>query len=451
MNQAWLAILPLFLRRKLEDRTDLQKIIDNIVWLFLDKLLRMGVGLFVGVWIARYLEPVQFGAYNYALAFVALFAAFASLGLDGIVVRDIACDPAKRDRILGSAFILKLGSGVITLIISVIIIRLLRPGDVLTQWLVTIITAGTIFQAFDVIDFWFQSQVLSKYTVYAKNGSFLLFTIIKIGLILLKMPLISFAWVGLAEIVVGAAALVIVYHKTGKNISSWSASKLTARRLLHESWPLMFAYLSCIIYMRIDQVMIGSMLDNRAVGIYSAATRIFEIPLSLILLLSSTFYPIITDLYVRDRGRFWVRYHQITYYYTISSIILLIGMFFIGHWSVELIFGKNYVDAADILLIQLFGLVFMANAGLRSSYLTISSNQRIIMVTTIFSAVANIVMNYFLIPIYHVAGAAFASVITQMLSLLILNVCFSETRPIFMIQLKSLCLLPYKEIVRTKA
>lgn len=451
MDSAWFTILPTFLRRRLEGRDELQKIINNIVWLFLDKLLRMGVGLFVGVWIARYLAPVQFGAYNYALAFVTLFAAFASLGLDGIVVRDISCDPSSRDMILGTAFILKLCSGVVTLVLAVVIVCLIRPGDLLTQWLVAIITAGTIFQAFDVIDFWFQSQVQSKYTVYAKNGSFLLFTFIKICLILLKQPLISFAWVAFAETVVGAAALVLVYRKIGKKISSWSVSISTAKRLLHESWPLMFAYLSCIVYMRIDQVMIGSMLDNRAVGIYSAATRIFEIPLSLILLVSGTIYPIITELYVKDRQMFWARYYQATYYYTISSVILLIGAYFLGHWSVELIFGKSYAEATNILLIQLLGLVFMANAGLRSSYLTISSNQRIIMVTTFFSAIANIVMNYFLIPVFHVAGAAFASVITQMLSLLILNICFRETRVIFWVQLKALCLLPYKSIGPGKA
>lgn len=57
----------------------------NTSWLFAEKVLRMVVGLFVGVWVARYLGPEQFGLLSYAQSFVGLFSAIATLGLDGIV------------------------------------------------------------------------------------------------------------------------------------------------------------------------------------------------------------------------------------------------------------------------------------------------------------------------------------------------------------------------------
>ena len=43
--------------------------------------------------------------------------------------------------------------------------------------------------------------------------------------------------------------------RTGNTMSSWRVRLATARRLLQDSWPLMFAYLSYLVYMRIDQVM----------------------------------------------------------------------------------------------------------------------------------------------------------------------------------------------------
>ncbi|MCR4321033.1 MAG: oligosaccharide flippase family protein, partial [Candidatus Brocadiaceae bacterium] len=144
--------------------TSLQNILVNTGWLFADRILRMGVGLFVGVWVARYLGPEQFGLYSYALAFVSLFGAFATLGLDGIVVRDIVRDPACKYETLGTAFVLKLIGGSLTFLLVIIAISLLRPHDRLTHWLVGITAVGMIFQAFDTIDFWFQSQVKSKYT-----------------------------------------------------------------------------------------------------------------------------------------------------------------------------------------------------------------------------------------------------------------------------------------------
>lgn len=108
MNYVLTRFLPSFIRVRLEGRTTLQKILANTGWLFIDKTIRMGVGLLVGVWVARYLGPEQFGIYSYALSFTALFSTFATLGLDGIVVRNIVRDPSFKDEILGTAFVLKL-------------------------------------------------------------------------------------------------------------------------------------------------------------------------------------------------------------------------------------------------------------------------------------------------------------------------------------------------------
>ena len=83
----------------------------------------------------------------------------------------------------------------------------------------------------------------------------------------------------------------------------------------------------------------------------------------------------------------------------------------------------------------------MFNAFLRSSYITVSGNQKIILFTSIFSAIINILLNYIFINEFGVLGAAYATVLTQILSLLILNRFFKETRKIYIIQLKALLLL----------
>ena len=174
MSHSLTKFLPSFVRTRLDGRSNLQNILANTGWLFADRILRMGVGLFVGVWLARYIGPQQFGIYNYAIVFVAMFSAISNLGLDGIVVRNIVRDPVSKDEILGTAFFLKFAGGIITLIVSIGAILLLRSSDSVTCWLVGITAVGAIFQAFDTIDFWFQSQVKSKYTVYVRNAAFLI-------------------------------------------------------------------------------------------------------------------------------------------------------------------------------------------------------------------------------------------------------------------------------------
>ena len=236
MNATWTRYLPAFVRLRLEGRQTLQKVISNSGWLFADNILRLSVGLFINAWVARYLGPESFGRFNYAIAFVALFVSFATLGLDGIVVRDIIRDPSSKEETLGSAFLLKFAGGVITLLLTLGFICLLRPHDGITHWLVGIIAAGAIFQAFDTIGFWFQSQFRSKFTVYAKNAAFLVVAIVKLILIKMQAPLIAFAWAGLTEVAIGAIGLVIAYRLVGNHITAWRANLIRSSKLLRDSW-----------------------------------------------------------------------------------------------------------------------------------------------------------------------------------------------------------------------
>ena len=162
----------------------------------------MSVGLFVGVWIARYLGPEQFGILSYAQAFVALFSALATLGLDSIVIRDIVREPQYKDMLLGTAFILKLSGGIIAISIAFCSVLLTNPDDVQLQLMVMIISSSIIFQSFNTIDFWFRAEMLSKYTAYSNILGLIIISLIKIYLIITSAPLIAFVWAGVGEIII---------------------------------------------------------------------------------------------------------------------------------------------------------------------------------------------------------------------------------------------------------
>ena len=125
-----------FIHRRIAHRPNLEKIVHNIGWLFFDKILRMGVGFFVGVWIVRYLGPEQFGLLSFATAFVGLFGAFATLGLQGIVVRDIVRNPDCAPETLGTSAFLQFIGGVAAYLIVLVAITYLRPDDSITYTIV---------------------------------------------------------------------------------------------------------------------------------------------------------------------------------------------------------------------------------------------------------------------------------------------------------------------------
>ena len=185
----------------LKNHQGFMKYFKNTSWLFFEKILRMFVGLFVGIWVARYLGPERFGLFSYAQSFVGLFTAIATLGLDSIVVRELVKNESKSNELIGTAFYLKLMGSILTLLVLAIA-TYFTSNDRYTNLLVFIIASATIFQSFNVIDMYFQSKVLSKYVVFSNIISLFASSIVKIILIFIDAPLVAFAWAILSNRIV---------------------------------------------------------------------------------------------------------------------------------------------------------------------------------------------------------------------------------------------------------
>jgi PST family polysaccharide transporter len=422
----------------LKSSDKLRKIIANTGWLFADRILRMGVGLFVGVWVARYLGVQQFGVFNYATAFVALFSTLSTLGLDAIVVRSIVREPEKRAEILGTAFWLKLFGGVTAIILAVSSIIAVRHDDQLTISLVAILSSVGIFQAFDTIDLWFQSQVQSKYTVIAKNTAFVITALVKVALISFHAPLIAFAWAGLGEVSLGAIGLIISYRVRGYSPWLWPWSSPLAKTLLKESWPLILSGLTIMIYMRIDQIMLGQMVGDKAVGLYSAATRISEVWYFIPMAMASSVSPAIYAAKEVSESLYYRRIEQFLRLLSWLSIVVAVPMSFLSGTIITILFGKSYEASAYILAIHIWASLFVFMGVGTSSWFIAEGLTQFALRRTIIGAIINVFLNIFLIPAYGGVGAAIATVISQAFASFLSNATHPKTRKIFNIQVKSL-------------
>lgn len=418
------------------------RILGNAGWLLFDRILRRGIGLVVIVVLARYLGPEEFGLYNYAIAFVVVFGSLATLGLDRIVIRDVVQEFNARFEILGTAFFLRLSGALLAVLMATASTFVLNPDSDITRLLVGLMSLAIVFQAFDTIDLWFQSQIQSKFTVIAKNSAMVLVAAINLGLIWWRAPLVAFAITYILEFALSAVGLVLTYHLNNQAVAAWRFRPRRARVLLKDSWPLLLATISSILYTRIDQVMIGNMIDDYSVGIYAAATRIFELFFPIIMILSSSVYPRLVELYNQNQARFYQVYEWVTALLTLFSLAAFLAVFIFNRQLISILYGASYLEASTVLTVQVVAIIVVFNAGLRSSYLTISNNQKIILITTVISAILNIVMNYYLIPIYGIIGAAIATLLTRWISLFFSNLFFRSTRQIFLIQVRALFLIP---------
>ncbi len=390
----------------------LWKLIGNTGWLFADKILRMVFGLLVGVWLARYLEPQQFGLYNYAIAFSGFFGMFANLGLDHIAVRNIVRQPSEKNEILGTTFVLKLIGGCVTLLVAVTSVSFVRPGEGLTRLLVAITAAGAIFQAFDTIDIWFRSQVQSKYTVWAKTSAYLLLNVGKIVLILMQAPLVAFAWAWLSELILDAVGLVIAYQIKGENPTFWRCNWGRAKIMLQESWPLILSGVAVTIYLKADSIMLGAMIDDESVGIYSVAVRLSEIWYFIPTAIVSSVSPSIIQAKEVSETLYYQRLQKLFNFVSGLAYAIAIPMTFLASPLIDNIFGEQYQAAGPVLSLHIWASLFVFVGVARGPWTITQGFMKSSFVTKACGAILNVLLNLWLIPNYREMGAAIATVVS---------------------------------------
>ena len=404
------------------------KYFKNTSWLFAEKILRMVVGLLVGVWVARYLGPEQFGLLSYALSFVGLFSIIATFGLDEIVVRELVKDESRRDDLIGTAFWLKLcGAFVVLLVLAFAVI--FTSNDNKTNTLIFIIASALIFQSFNVIDFYFQSKVMGKFIVYANLISLFVSSIVKITLILNDASLIAFAWVVLFDGFILACGFIYFFliHSTFK-INNLIFYKSTAIDLLKDSWPLIFSGAVLMIQARIDQVMIKEMINSTEVGYYSAAIRLIEAFGFIPVMLKISLYPSILN---SRKDSYELYQNRLLNYYRLNFLLFLavaIPLSMFSEQIVTLLFGNEY-HSVGILLSLMAIRLFFTNMGVARGAYIINENLMVFsLITMTLGTITNIVLNYYWIPLYASKGAILATIISFLVSIFVVDIFYLKTR-----------------------
>jgi len=422
--------------KSLKNNQGFMKYFKNTSWLLGEKVLRLLVALFVGIWVARYLGPKQFGLLNYAQSFVGLFMVIASMGLDSIVVKELVNDKSTINKTLGTAFILKLIGAIIVFLLIYISIHL-TSNDSETNFLIYIIMLGTIGQAFNVIDLFFQSQVISKYAVYANLGSMLISSCAKIILILSEAPLIAFAIVSTIDVFVVAIGLLYFYSKQGFNIFSWQISLVQGKKLLSLSWPLILSGFVVSIYMKIDQVMIKEFLDNESVGYYAAAVKVSSIWLFLPMIIANSLFPAIINAKNISYALYYERLQKMYILIIWFAIVFAIFVSVFAKGIVYFLYGKAYMLSSNVLIIHVWSGIFIGLLAVSGKWYIIENLTKHIFMRNAIGLLINVGMNIILIPIYSIKGAAFATLVSYFFSGYLFDVFSKKTRESFITKTKA--------------
>lgn len=422
--------------KALQNHAGFMRYFKNTSWMMGEQFLRIIAGLFVGIWVARYLGPEQFGLFSYVLAFTAIFGGIAKLGLDGIMVRELVNHPEKRDTYLGTAFWLKVIGAFLVMGIMAAIVPF-TSNDATTNLFIFIIAAGLVFQSFEVVEFYFQSQVLAKIVSICKVIQLALSSMIKIYLVLTEAELIYFVLVTAFDALSLAVSYFLAY-KIQKNPAFYKHFDLKiASVLIKSSFPMMLSTLLIAVYMKSDVVMIKHFLGDHSVGIYSVGTRLVEAVFFLPIIILASIFPAIISAKNESEYLF---YERLQHAYTIVVWLgICLTSFFIlfNNELIVLLFGSDYQESSSVLIIYCLVIVPLFLSVANDKWFYVENRGYLLTVKIFIGAFSNIILNYIFIPRYGVEGAAYATVISFYISVMLSDLFFRSLHKTLVLKLKA--------------
>jgi O-antigen/teichoic acid export membrane protein len=420
-------------------------IAQNSGWLMLDYGARMLVGLFIGIWVTRYLGPADYGKLNYAVALISIFAPLSLLGLDTTVPKELIIREQHKEETLGSAFFLKLTGGFLIFILALAIAFTLHPDDKVILILACFIGLSYVFKSFEAIDIWFLNKLSSKYTVIARNSGLFVSGILRVIFILGGFSVIYFGLVVTVEAFIIAVVSLVIFVKTEFLSVEFRKIRFVLKEMLNllkKSWIFALIGFLNLALMNIDKIMIENMLDSYELGLYSVATSVC---VSFSLLGSSmikSVYPVLIKFKEeRPFEEYAADFQKLFNYLALLAYGIILCVLVSANVVVPLLWGKTFAFSALILCVQVFSILFLF-VGCCGWYHMFAMNLSRFFVFAFTAGIfSNIALNYVLIRQIGVIGAAYSTVISFFIVYVLSGLFYDETRQIFKMQLKAVLLV----------
>jgi len=400
----------------------------NIAWHSSEKVLRMFISFFVGIWLARYLGPENFGSFNYILAWLGMFNAIAWLGVGDAVMRDMVRERSDEGRVLGSAFLLRLCGSLLAIVSALCAAHWLGEFNEIQITLLAILCVGMPFaEAPAGIWIWFASHTNIGPAVLSKNVSMLLGALLRIVVIVTGAGLIALMAAMALESVFFGLSLVCAYWWYGERFTNWRFDFRHAWNMLLTGLPIVLSGLVASLNARVDQIMLGRLTSMADVGVYAAAMRFSEIwwvvPPMIVQTLAARY------IYPKDLGdQLQINVARIIAGMAMLSLIPVLVLSAISTEVISLFLGKQYLGAGSVLMIHIWTAVLVFIDAPVNQYLLATHRQSHLVLKSVVLLFLNFVLALVLVPQYGPHGAATATLISQAVTVLILPLVYPPMR-----------------------
>jgi O-antigen/teichoic acid export membrane protein len=410
----------------------------NAGWLTAEQAVRLLTGLFVMVLVARHLGPERFGAYAYLFALAGLFIPLALAGLDAPVMRRAAADPAQRDRLIGTALAIRGAAAVLAALLAFGLFLAIggppgtAPGLMAAACLVVLAAPAESFNT------WFRAAERMAWIALPRIAVALAVAGVALVLVWWQADLPAFVALRAGDAGALGVAAVLAYGLATGALRRLALSARLARELLREGWPLLLGGVAVIVYMRIDQVMLGQMAGAGELGLYSVAVRVSDTVLFVPMAVQSAFYAALVRVHRDTPGRFDAYMQRVYDAMGLAAWGCGLALGLAGWLLIGPVFGSDYSGAVPMLAVLLFSLPAIFLGTGRGAMLTVRGWMWTVPAVTAAGAVANVALNLVLIPRWGGEGAAVATVLSYTLAGIGSSAILPWLRPTLPAQLRAL-------------
>jgi O-antigen/teichoic acid export membrane protein len=393
--------------------------IFNLSWSLLLNLVRVIGGALIGIQVANYLDPADYGKLGYVVAFSSIFLFLAQLGLDSIVIKKLIEYPQKKGVYLGSALFLQAIGAIIAVLLTNSVSYLL-VDEMQVRIFILVISSQYIFNISNSFRYYFKSEVKDKYNVIAQILAFAISSSLKLIFISQNLDLSFFIYAYVVDFCVSALTVTLFFFNKSSFEDRIRINKGNSLELLSQSWIVAFAVFLTYLLIQTDKLMIKEFLSFDELGIYNTATDL-AMPISFIpQILGASILPYLLEIYKNDKSFYDKRFIQIMSIAFWTSILLSTTIFFIAEPLLTFFYKPEYSEALIPLQIIIYRLAFLMQLLLIGNWLLIKDKLKFRLIISATLALSNIILNFVLINNYGINGAAFSTLISYLIAIFIL-------------------------------
>lgn len=414
----------------------MNRIANNAAWIIAGKIAQNLLGFVVSMLSARYLGPSNYGLINYAVSVVTFISPFVMMGVDSVLVQSLVTNQKDEGKILGTSLAMCTATAVLGMIASATFVFVFDAGEKETLLVVILYSTILLTRALELIQYWFQAKLLSKYYSTVSLIAYILVSAYKIYLLVAQKSVGWFALSYALDSLLIGVMLVFCYRKL--NGQNYKVSWPTAAELFRKGKFYILPSLMVSLCTQTDKIMLSKMVGETETGYYSAAMVCIGLSSFIFTAITESFRPVILENKGKDQDTYE---RQLKTLYSIEIYLALAqaaAFMLLGKLVIGIFYGTEYASSVSMLKILSWYTACSSIGVVRNIWILAEGKQQYLLSINLVGAFTNVVLNALLIPKFDGNGAAFASLMAQFTMNVVMTFAIKPIRPSFQLMIQAL-------------